>query len=196
MTVGWFRLPPERAAVLTTAVDAMVLRRPDRNRIDASADASATTSRWPSLAQQRADALVAIIGSGGTTVDTEVIVHLRGDGASFDDGTPLADSVVARLVPEALISVLLHDADGRPVNASARRRHPSARQRKVVRERDRACVDCGGTELLEFDHVPSFEETAHTVVDELELRCWRCHRDRHRRPADDKPPDGPDVPDG
>ena len=105
-------------------------------------------------------------------------------------------SVVAELVSRPHQPVAPPCSWLRLVNASGRRRHPSARQRKVVRERDRACVDCGSTELLVFDHVPSFEETGHTVVNELELRCWRCHRDRHRRLADDQPSDGPGGPDG
>ncbi len=194
MTVGWFRLPPARAAVLTTAVDAQVLRRPAAGLVRASADASGSGGRWPSLAQQRADALVDIIGSGGTTVDTEVVVHLRGDGSTFDDGTPIAGSVVERMIPDAMVRVLLHDAQSRPVNASSRRRHPSARQRRVVRERDQACVDCGDTELLQFDHVPTYDETRHTVVNELEMRCWRCHQARHRRlrGLEDPDPGGPD----
>jgi 5-methylcytosine-specific restriction endonuclease McrA len=53
----------------------------------------------------------------------------------------------------------------------------------VVKERDRFCQDCGSTDLLEFDHVPDFEASGQTVVDELELRCGPCHRRRHDRAA-------------
>lgn len=35
--------------------------------------------------------------------------------------------------------------------------------------------------FVEYDHVPSFDETDHTVVDETELRCAPCHRRRHER---------------
>jgi hypothetical protein len=31
----------------------------------------------------------------------------------------------------------------------------------VVTARDRRCVDCGGHDLLEFDHVPEFDQRAH-----------------------------------
>jgi hypothetical protein len=170
MVVGSYRLPPAEAAVLHSAVDAMV-----RNSSpDASADA------WPSFAQQRADALVALVRGGGGTVTTEVVVHVRGDGCTFDDGTPVTHSVVERLAPAGFLRALIHDAAGRPINASWRRRHPSARQRHVVRERDRACVDCGSTEFLECDHDPPFEQSRRTVVDELSLRCPSCHHRRHR----------------
>jgi hypothetical protein len=172
MVVGEFRLPPGEAAILTTAVDAIVRG----NRPDASADAS----RWPSLAQQRADALVELVQGGGARTVTEVVLHVRGDGCTLDDGTPIPRSVVERIAPTAFIRALIHDADRRPINASSRQRHPTARQRRVVHERDRGCVDCGSTELLECDHEPPYERTQRTVVDELRERCANCHHRRHR----------------
>ncbi len=102
---------------------------------------------------------------------------------SLDDGTPLTHSVVAKLLPEAFVRALIHDADGRPINASGRQRHPTVRQQRVVKERDRVCMDCGERDLLQYDHVPDFEISKRTVVDELELRCSTCHRFRHRSGA-------------
>jgi len=175
MVAGFFRLPPLDAVALTGGVDARVRRR----QVDASADASTGTPRWPSLAQQRADALVELVREGGTTVATEIVVHVRGDGCTFDDGTPVADTVVERIAPTAFLRALVHDAEGRPINASGRRRHPSLRQRRVVDERDRVCVDCGSTDLLEYDHDPPYEHSRQTVVDELRRRCSHCHHQRH-----------------
>ena len=103
--------------------------------------------------------------------------------ALLDDGTALPMSVVERIPPEAFIRALIRDADNRPINASAKRRHPSTRQKRVVKERDRACVDCGATTLLEYDHVPDFAQTGHTVVEELQLRCAPCHQRRHDQEA-------------
>ncbi len=174
MVAGTFRLPPAEAASITHAIDAELVRA--RPRLDASADA---WRRWPSVAQQRADALVRLMTGGGSRYVTEVVVHVRGDGATLDDGTPIAGSMVERIAPGAFVRALVHDASGRPINASGRHRHPSARQRRVVKERDGACVDCGGTEFLEYDHEPGFGTTRRTVVDELRLRCWTCHRVRH-----------------
>lgn len=88
-----------------------------------------------------------------------------------------------RIAPEAFVRMLIHDTERRPVNASSRQRHPSARQRRVVLGRDRACTDCGTTEFLELDHDPPYEQTRHTIVDELRPRCWACHRNRHDRAA-------------
>jgi hypothetical protein len=168
--VGGFRLVPADAAVLTTTVDAFV-RKP-RHR--ASADAS-RGEPWPALCQQRADALVTLLRAGGAGISTEIILHVRADGCTLDDGTPIAGTLVERIAPDSFIRLLIHDAEGRPINASGRQRHPTARQRIVVRERDQACVDCGSRDLLTFDHKPPFESSQRTLVDELELRCAPCH---------------------
>ena len=131
------------------------------------------------MGQQRADALVAVITGGGTNTVTEVVLHVRGDGCTLDDGTPIAGSVVERIAQTAFLRTLIHDAERRPINASSRRRHPTTRQKRVVRERDRRCVDCGSTNLLQYDHQPPYEQSHHTVVEEVEIRCAPCHHDRH-----------------
>ena len=180
MIAGWFRYPPEIAAVLTGAVDAYVARTLRGHHAPAGERRSRTVTKWPSLGQQRADALMALLTSGGTRIVTEVIIHVRGDGCTLDDGTPIADSVVAQLLSQAFIRVLIHDAERRPINASSRQRHPTQRQKRVVHERDRACVDCGSTELLRYDHDPDYEQSRHTTIDELEIRCAPCHHKRHK----------------
>jgi hypothetical protein len=181
MAAGCFRLPPQDLGVVQAAVDAEVLRRMPRR---ASADAPGDSAICPSAGQQRADALLSIVRDGGGAVETEVILHVRADGCSLDDGTPIADTVVERIAPEAFLRVLIHDAESRPINASGRQRHPSTRQKRVVRERDQACIDCGSTEFLQYDHDPAYEQTHHTVVDELRLRCWTCHPARHKKEGD------------
>jgi hypothetical protein len=97
----------------------------------------------------------------------------------MDDGTPISASVVERMAPTAFLRALIHDAEGHPINASGKQRHPTERQRRVVKARDRVCVDCGSSEFLEYDHEPNFEVTKHTTVDETKLRCRTCHRARH-----------------
>ncbi|HUP75871.1 MAG TPA: hypothetical protein VM282_22755 [Acidimicrobiales bacterium] len=179
MVVGSFRYPPEVAAVLKTAINAQLLRAQRGKRASAGDRSSRSVTKWPSLGQQRADALIGLILGGGTKVVTEVVIHIRGDGCAFDDGTPVANSLAARIASEAFLRVLIHDANGRPINASRRQRRPTTRQKRVVRERDRACVDCGSTDLIQYDHNPAWDETHHTVVDELEARCAPCHHKRH-----------------
>ena len=166
------RLPPLVAGVLISRLTAHVM---------STRQAALSADQWPSLAQQHADALAHLLRDGTGGLLTEVVLHVRADGATLDDGTPLPLSAVERIAPEAFIRALIHDADGRPINASSKQRHPSSRQKRVVMERDRNCVDCGANALLQYDHVPDFEATHHTVVDELQLRCAPCHQRRHER---------------
>lgn len=138
----------------------------------------------PSLAQQRVDALMILFGGLNVAVRTEVVVHVRGDGNTFDDGTPITDSALARQLDGSFIRLLIHDAEQRPINASSRRRHPTTRQKRVVLEAyNHECVDCSSTDLIEFDHNPPYHQTRHTITDELEPRCAPCHRARHRSAA-------------
>lgn len=179
MISGRFRLPPLEGRALLRAVDETVRRSvpPDP---DADAPADASAGRWPSLAQQRADALVALVAGGGTDFVTEIVISVGPDGGSFPDGTPIPWPVLERVAPESFVRALVHDAEGRPVNASSRRRHPSVRQRRVVDARHGGrCVICGSTDLVEYHHDPPFAQSGHTVVEEIEPRCYRCHRAAH-----------------
>lgn len=62
----------------------------------------------------------------------------------------------------------------------AKHRFPTDRQKRVVKERDTTCVDCGRHDLLTYDHNPNYSTTGHTIINELELRCAPCHWQRHR----------------
>jgi len=195
MVTATLRLTPEQAAVLTTAVDAQVMRNDGRepdwhtepdepsNLTDSDNDATSSREchpRWSTLAQQRVDALVALIAHGGSNVGTEIILHVRADGCTLDDGTPIADTVVERIAPTAALRTMIHDAESHPINVSGKHRHHTDRQKRVVKERDRHCIDCGDTTFLEFDHVPAYATTKRTLVEQTELRCSRCHARRHR----------------
>lgn len=171
MTRYAVRLPPDVAGRLNATLAGIVTR----SRPEPEPD-----GRPPTLAQQYADALDILLTSGAGTTITELIVHVRGDGNTFDDGTPIANSLIERLAPEAFWRVMIHNADRVPINTGSRRRHPSTRQQRIVKERDRRCVDCGTTRLLEYDHNPPYQLTRHTLVEELELRCALCHRKRHQ----------------
>ena len=201
MVIGYLRLPPLAAAAVTAAADAWVMHAPSKKGYaknstpdhtqcgeHASADACSprTVSKWPSVAQQRADAFTALVAGGGggdasgngVKIETEIVIHVRSDGCAFDDGTPVAGTIVERIAPGSFIRALIHDAESKPINASGRQRHPTQRQERYVRERDGGCVDCRSVEFLESDHVPEFEITRHTLVDELQTRCRTCHRAR------------------
>ena len=187
------RLTPAQAAVLTAAVDEHVMRSDGREPADPTDvvdptergdDATASREshpRWASLAQQRVDALIDIISAGGTNVVTEVILHVRADGCTLNDGTPIGGSIVERIADTSTLRAMIHDAESHPINVSGRHRHHTKRQKLVVKERDQRCVDCGSTDFLEHDHVPDFNHSKRTLVEETQLRCSRCHTARHRR---------------
>lgn len=142
-------------------------------------------STIPSLAQQRADAFAILFLDLDIALTTEVIIHVRGDGNTFNDGTPITTNAIARQLDDSFIRLLIHDAERRPVNASSRRRHPTTRQKRVVMEtHHHECVDCARTDLLELDHNPPYHLTRHTITTELEPRCAPCHRARHRTQHD------------
>ncbi len=138
----------------------------------------------PSLAQQRADAFSLLFLGKNIELVTEVVIHVRADGASFDDGTPLTESAVCQRLGASFIRSMIHDSERRPIDATNRRRHPTTRQKRVAMEtHGHECVDCQRTDLLELDHNPPYEQTLHTISTELEPRCAPCHRARHRYQA-------------
>jgi len=167
------RFTPLVAGTLQAAIDTQMMR----TRLKREPD-----STWPTVANRRADALKALLADGTSCKpDYEVIVHVRGDGNTLDDGTPIPDGPVARLLPDAFVRLLIHNAARHPVNVSSRRRHPTDRQKRFVKERDRVCVDCGRTDIVEYDHIPAYDISGHTQTDELELRCGPCHTARHNK---------------
>lgn len=171
MVIFRLRLPPLLAGMLISFLTTWIMRAKPTSTAD---------GEQPTVAQQQADALECLLSDGGGRVDTEVVVHVRGDGNSLDDGTPVPDSVVAKLIPTSFIRALIRDANANPIDATNRRRHPTRRKKRLVKARDRHCLDCGRAELLEFDHVPPYEHTGHAITTELELRCAPCHHKRHR----------------
>ncbi len=161
------RLPPTAAATLAAVIDHQVV-----------------TSRAPagaSLAQQRADALVAAATTGGTAA-AEVVVHVRGNANTLADGTPLSDHAVASMLPEAFVSLLVHDMAGRPIDASPRRRSPTRRQRRVLDEAQPTCrhPGCEARTFLQYDHIRPYHVGGPTTLDNLQRLCGPHNRARQR----------------
>ncbi len=176
MTTFTLRLPPLLAGALIAFLSGWVMK----SRQPATKCGDGASAVAPTIAQQYVDALDDLIVHGGGSTITEVVLHVRGDGCTLDDGTPIPGSVVERIAPTSFVRALITDAERRPVNVSSRRRHPSTRQKRFVKARDQVCVDCGRAELLGYDHHPAFEGSQHTQGDGLGVRCTPCHRKRHR----------------
>lgn len=158
------RLTPQEAGRFTAAIDSQVMRN------DAPAGAT--------IAQQRADALTSLTTDGGAAVSSEVVVHVREDGNTLTDGTPLSDHAVTQLLPESLISLLIHDSERQPIDASPRRRFPTPRQKRVNAERHPECAHpgCHATAFLQHDHIQPYNQGGPTVLDNLQRLCGPHNR--------------------
>lgn len=167
------RLPPAVAGQICAVIDQGVMA----NNAPAGA----------SLAQQRADAAAAAFTGGTAPPTTEVVVHVGESGNTLTDGTPLTDHAVTSLLPEALISLLIHDTARRPIDASPRRRNPTRRQRRVLDVRQPECAHpgCHATVLLQYDHIHPYSHGGPTTLDNLQRLCGPHNRARqHRAPQD------------
>ncbi len=131
------------------------------------------------MAQQRADALVAAVTSGGT-VGAEVVVHVRPGGNTLADGTPLSDHAVTALLPDAFVSLLVHDTQRNPIDASPRRRTPTRRQRRVLDESQPRCSHpgCDARAFLPHDHIRPYRDGGPTVIANLRRLCGTHNRAR------------------
>ncbi|MEZ5280451.1 MAG: HNH endonuclease [Acidimicrobiales bacterium] len=117
--------------------------------------------------------------AGGKLLAAVNTTMMRSTAKRQPDGTWPTGSTVDRQLPDVFMRALIHDSNRRPVDATNRRRFPTPRQMRLVKARDKACVDCGRRDLLVYDHVPPFEASGHTSTAELELRCSPCHTKRH-----------------
>ena len=84
----------------------------------------------PSLAQQRADALVLLFLGTNIELTTEVVIHVRGDGTTFDDGTPITNNTVCQRLDKSFLRLMIHDCAPR---LSPDRPHDHHRTRTTLR---------------------------------------------------------------
>jgi hypothetical protein len=146
-------------------------------------DQHVITDRAPagaSLAQQRADALIHAVTGNGNHVDTELVIHVTDQGNTLTDGTPLSDHAVTNLLPDAFISLLLHDTQRLPIDASPRRRAPTRRQRRVLDARSTECDQpgCHARTFLDYDHIHRYTDGGPTTLDNLHRLCGPHNRAR------------------
>ena len=160
------RLQPHIAGQVVAAIDQSVMSD--------SAPAGAT------LAHQRADALHTIATRGGATLTTEVVIHVDETGQHLPDGTPLSAHPVAALLDDAFVSLLIHDTQRHPIDASPRRRLPTRRQRRVIQARQPTCAEtgCTCTTLLQIDHLIPHPHGGDTVLTNLTQRCGPHNRQK------------------
>ena len=164
------RLPPLQAGIVERAVEAQVMRRTMQREPDGT---------WPTLAQQRADALTELVTSNAKH-RFEVLIHVDHTGCRFPNGTPLTDTTVTGLLDQAAVRLIVHDTNGRPVNASDARRRPTIRQKRTTQTSQPACAQCGTIDLPNLHHTTPHAQTGHTRTDQLQTLCTPCHRKHHK----------------
>ncbi len=187
MVVICARLAPDAAAEVTATIDTLVAR--DRRPTHHAPAGTSSAGARPTLAQQRADALVAAVAGGGAKIQVEVLVNVgvRPDGsiwACLPDGTPVTGPGYSHLYDFAFVRLLLRDIDGRPIDATKRRRHPTPRQRRVIEARaGHRCQEpgCRSRQFLHVHHDIPYDTSHHTVTTECSMRCNHHHREWHRR---------------
>jgi hypothetical protein len=164
------RLPPLEGGAVLAVIDAHLW-------LTHGAPAGALAT----LPQQPADALLDTIATRGGAVDTEVVIHVRGrDATMLQDGTPVSEHTVAHLLDTSFVSLLIHEMDGRPIDASPRRRTPTRRQKRLLDELHPTCArrGCTATRFLQADHVQRRSEGGPTVIANLRSLCGPHNRER------------------
>ena len=171
MVVITARLTPDTAGAVCAVIDQQVT----------VADAPTGAS----LAQQRADALVSATTDGGGDVTAEMVVHVDETGNTLPDGTPLSDHAVTGLLPDAFVSLLMHDTDRQPIDASPRRRFPTRRQRRVIDAKQPECQHpgCHAHTFLQHDHIHPYAHGGPTIIANLQKLCGPHNRARQPRPT-------------
>lgn len=180
------RLTPEAAGAVCAVIDKEVMGRP----IEPDPTDPHPTDSHPTLAQQRADAFVRCVGRSGDNSGpggyprpgptAEVVVHVHGDGNTLADGTPLSDHAVGKMLPDAYVSLMIHDTQRQPIDASPRRRFPTRRQRRVVDELYPECAHpgCHARTFLQYDHIEAFSVGGLTTVANLQRLCGPHNREK------------------
>lgn len=117
-------------------------------------------------------------GRAGPKITAEVIVHVTEDGNHLPDGTPLSDNAVTAMLPDSFVSLLIHDSELRPIDATPRRRVPTRRQRRVLDARQTQCAHpgCTATVFLQADHIEAWARGGSTTLDNLQLLCGPHNR--------------------
>jgi len=156
-------------------------------RADGGRDGSPAEHR--SHGQRRADALAELLTDSGRDAASHPkymvhLIHELADGTTeLADGTPVPDDVLCTLGPAAAVVGHVFSGEGRPLWLGRRTRLASTDQWLALIAAHRGCVDCGATaSRCEAHH--NLTEWSHggpTDIDNLDLRCHRCHGVVHRR---------------
>jgi hypothetical protein len=161
-------------------------------------DAGRSAGSYEAREAYRADALLDLArasttGStpkGANRADTKVFVHIDletlqsgqrrpGSTCHIDGVGPVDVGYVRSVLGEAFVVALIEDArDVRSVVHLGRQ--VTAHQRTALEARGSACERCGGTYLLDIDHIEGWALTHETRVEDLAWASRHCHERKTR----------------
>jgi len=148
-------------------------------------------------AQARADALIEIcqrylkgdgrIGSGRPQVTVTVPWNTlqTGQGVIDTEAGPIPAGTARLLACDALISRVILDPDGAPVDAGAASRVIPKRLRRLLEARDQHCTHPGchmPARWCDAHHIRHWADGGRTCLDNLRLLCRKHHSDAHQHP--------------
>ena len=91
----------------------------------------------------------------------------------------MSEHAVGHLLDTSFVSLLVHDMDGRPIDASPRRRTPTRRQRRILDELlPPAPVRLHSDRFLQADHIQQRSDGGPTIIANLRNLCGPHNRQR------------------
>ncbi|MEM8708518.1 MAG: DUF222 domain-containing protein, partial [Actinomycetota bacterium] len=138
-------------------------------------------------AQRRADALAELIGEDTASGpvhpkhQVHIVWNLDEPNATWLDGTPLPDSVLAQLGPTADVIGHLFDGAGHALWQGRTKRLATIAQWRALIVSTRGCNRCGATiDRCQAHHLREWLDGGGTDLPNLELLCHTCHGIEHR----------------
>jgi hypothetical protein len=106
---------------------------------------------------------------------------ITGDGAEFEDGTPLLPETLRRLLCDARLQIQTDDNDGAAIGVGRTTRTIPPWLARIVRKRDQGCryPGCGHTRWIHIHHIIHWAHGGPTNLDNLISLCPYHHRLLH-----------------
>jgi 5-methylcytosine-specific restriction endonuclease McrA len=197
MVVVRGRLTPEAGALFRRALEAGREVLYQKAKRAPRVDAAEPAGQPPTLAQQRADALVLVAESalhhaldpGAPGERYQVVVHVdaavladpaQPGESALEDGACVSAETSRRLTCDASRTVMRHDKQGHVVAIGGRTRTIPPALRRALHHRDWGCRFPGcGVRVAEGHHLHHWAQGGPTTLSNLALLCRRHHRAVH-----------------
>jgi len=197
MVVVRSRLTPEAGALFRRAVEAGREVLYQKAKRAPRVDAAEPAGQPPTMAQQRADALVLVAESalhhaldpGAPGERYQMVVHVdaavladpaQPGESALEDGVCVSAETSRRLSCDASRTVMRHDKQGHVVAIGGRTRTIPPALRRALHHRDRGCRFPGcGVRVAEGHHLHHWAQGGPTTLSNLALLCRRHHRAVH-----------------